>query len=356
MDAASAARRRVDAACRSFRANPAARLTMWKELAALLEHFDLAASLQIIRQGHSEEGTRPYDLIASVAESWIPRVRAPQPFADVIHGAVSERERLIIAVGQDKADLAGILRRMYRAENTMYEVKARWRAAFREPLMLIVASWAMLVGYAYLVLWQLSLYPEKPRGLVLTAYNGCHWLLWWGAWLIPLALALFALSVLWLLRHWHTRGRTACEVLWPFGLYKALHAADFLLAFSILQGVGEDLPASLRAMAKIGGSYLRWQIEAMEPLARTKSIGFSFRQTGRRFPDSLVNALLDVFSRDDPGHFPEHLERVAEQFSADLVLRMEVSRKATILVALAIAGLLQVLITLLMVAISLPTV
>ena len=354
-DPTTVARRREESARRRFRASPAKRLVMWKELSSLLDRFDLTAALEIIHRGHSEDGTRPNDLIASVAEYWIPRLRAPQPFADIVRNAVSEHERLMIAVGQDKTNQAQILARMHHAEKLMYDVKARWRATFREPVGLIVMAWGMLVGYAYMVLWQYGQYPTRPRGYALMANNYADWLFHWGSWMVPAAVVAIALVVARLLKYWLSPSRTAAERYWPFSLYKASAAANFLHALTILQTAGEDLPASLRAMAKTAGPYLRWQIAAIEPIVRSKSIGDAVRATKRWFPDAHVNAQLDVYSRDDPRNFATHLERIADDFTADLIERMESARKATTLMAISVAALLQVVITAFMLAMSLPT-
>ena len=354
VDPAATLRRRVDSARRRFRHNPAARVKMWGQLSALIHRFDLPAPLAIIKQGHSENGARPNNLMAMVAEAWLPMIRSAYPFADVVKGFVSERERMVIAAAQDKPNLAEILAQLHAAETLMFEVKARWRANLREPLGLIVMSWLVVIGYADLILWQVAQTPGRPRGYVLEAQQICHWLFYWGSWLVPLTLILLASGVGYLLSHWLSPSRTVADRFWPFSLYKGLNAADFLLALGILQNAGEDMPSSMRSMASIATPYLRWQIKVIEPILRTKSIGEALRRTGRNFPDAQINALLDIFSRDDVRNFPAHLTRLGDDFSAELRERMEVARKHTNFLSLSFAGLLQVLITALMVAISLP--
>jgi len=354
-DSVTIAQKRADSARRRFKASPASRLKMWGQLASLLKRFDLPTALTIIMEGHSEEGRRRNNLIAMTAETWIPLIRSPQPFADVINGFVSERERLIIAVAQNKTNLAEIMARLHHSEALMHEVKARWRSTLRDPLGLIVMSWIILIGYADLILWQLAQLPDKPRGYALEAQHFCQWLFYQASWQAPLALILIGFAISYLLAHWLSPRRVLADSFWPFSLYKSINAADFLLALGILQSAGEDMPASLRAISTVAGPYLQWQISAIEPILRTKSIGDAVRKSGRRFPDSQINALLDIYSRDDGRNFPSHLARIGEEFSAELRQRMETARKNTNFLALSIAGLLQVLITGLMVAISLPT-
>jgi type II secretory pathway component PulF len=351
-DAATIATRREEIARKRFKASPAMRLVMWRELASLLEQFSLPDALEIIRLGHSENNKRPNDLIAMVAETWIPRIRGNQSLADVTAGAVGDRERLMIAVAENSASFPDVLRRVHHAERILFEVKDRWRASIREPLGLIAWSWAMLVGYAYMVVWQTAQFPTPPRGWAKIAGDLSSGMFYWVSWIVPAIFLSIALSLYLALRFWLSPTRSRWERMWPFSLWKAQHAADFLMALSILTLAGQDVAAALRSMSQTASKYMRWHIDKIEPKARVQDIGQAVADAGDGFPDTLINSLLAVFSQD-PKTFPDHLVRITDEYTDQLVHRMEISRKNTNILALAFAGFLQILNTLLMLASSL---
>jgi type II secretory pathway component PulF len=337
------AQRRALKARQRFRRSPGARLAMWQALATLLDHHDLVESLQIVWEAHSEQGLKPNTLLAMVAESWIPRIRAPEPFADVIKGAVSEREQMIISIGQDRQRLAPILRDLHHSENLLQEIAGRWKGSLRQPFGMIAVSWATVVWVSSIIADQVATLPVRPRGYALTAYHAALWLVHYGSWLLPLIAISVLVTILWSFEHWLGATRTRLDLFWPWSLFKRKEAADFLTALHLLQNAGEDISSSLLAMLRTAPPYLRWQITAIEPLSRKKPLGFALRQTGRRFPDAGVNAVLDVAQRDQPRNFPDHLKRECLTFTEALMRRMEESRQAVELAALLTVGLLQII-------------
>ena len=347
--------RRTEAARKRIRNSPSLRLIIWKNLAVLLKNFPLVTALEIIWRTFSEEGARPNNLIAMVAQSWIEPLRNAQKFSDVIQGAVTDRERLIIAISQDKGNFSQTLVEMYTSEKVLHDIKHRWRVALRDPLVMIVVTWGMLVANAYLTIYQLNLFQIEPDGTLLLALQVSQWIFYTGSWLIPAWFILLAAFVAWLLPNWLHSSRTAFEGLWPFSSYKKMAAANFLNSFTILQASGDSIPSSLMAMYRTAGRYLRWQIEILEPVARTKSIGFAMLKAARRFPDSMVIAQIDIINRNNLRDFPTRLREITDNYTADLIDHLEFIKDVTKNIALGITGLLQLITIVIMLANSLPS-
>ena len=220
---------------------------------------------------------------------------------------------------------------------------------------MIVVTWGMLVANAYLTIYQLNLFQIEPDGTLLLALQVSQWIFYTGSWLIPAWFILLAAFVAWLLPNWLHSSRTAFEGLWPFSSYKKMAAANFLNSFTILQASGDSIPSSLMAMYRTAGRYLRWQIEILEPVARTKSIGFAMLKAARRFPDSMVIAQIDIINRNNPRDFPTRLREITDNYTADLIDHLEFIKDVTKNIALGITGLLQLITIVIMLANSLPS-
>ncbi|HEV2651669.1 MAG TPA: hypothetical protein VGU69_10455 [Rhizomicrobium sp.] len=352
-DEGTVAQKRADLARRRLRAYVTARLTMWDDLSRLLSKFTLAESLEVIRRGHSENGKRPNNAVAMAAETWLPKIRNNQPLSDVIAGAVTDRERLVISVAQLSPNFPQVLQRLHQAESAMGEVKDKWRASIREPLVILALTWAMMTANAYGTIAMMGLYPNGPRGWAAVGLNTSSFIFYWVSWVAPIVVCALVLIYRGLLKHWLSENRVGWEVVWPFSLYKRLHALDFLLALTILALAGKDIPAALRSMRATAPKYLVWQIDAIEPLARDQPLGAAVMAAGRNFPDAQVNALFEIYSTD-PIEFPKRLSDIADDYLAKLLKRIDTNRKVTGFFAILLVGLIQVLTSLLMLAGSIP--
>jgi type II secretory pathway component PulF len=345
--------KRADQARRRLRKSPATRLLLWKNLSALLENHNLVEALEIIAQSFSEDGARPNNLVAMVATAWIIPLRNSQKFSDVIKGGVTDRERLIISVSQDKKTFPQILVDMYTSEKRLHDIKQQWRAAIRDPLVMIIVTWVMLVGNAYMSIYQNRMFDMKPDGYVLMALEASEWIYYTGSWLIPVFSVAIAIGFSVALKYWLHSSRVAFERVFPFSTYKKMVGADFLYSFSILQSSGDSIPASLLAMSRIAAGYLLWQIAAMEPIARTKSIGYTFAKVARRFPDPMANAQISIANERTPLTFPARLKEITHQYSDELIDHLEFVKDVTKNVALGVTGLLQIITLIIMLANSL---
>jgi hypothetical protein len=316
---------------------------MWEALAGLLEEYDLVQSLVFVWSAHSEDGSRPDNLIAMIAEAWIPRVRAPEPFADVVRGAVSPREEMIIAVGQKNNRLHQTLRDLYITEFRRQNVIAHWKGSLFQPASLVFISWATMVAIAVMNANQPAGFLSRPHkwGRLLMSMSS-SFLHWW-SWIVPLLVIIVTLFLKWSLNNWLNESRRRLDHYYPWALVKWAAGADFMNCLLTLTSAGLDSSGALLALGRTAEPYLKWQVAAVEPFTRNKSIGFSLRQTKRHFPDAGLIAILDHAGQLPTEKFRVVLKAETDKYSAEVLKRFEKARAQVYLWALVIFGVLQIL-------------
>jgi type II secretory pathway component PulF len=328
------------------------RLDIWQELAALIRDFDPPNALEIIRRGHSEDGRYPNDPVAVAAESWIMRLREGQKLAEAVQGWCSEKERMLISAGQRQSALAEVLTQLAEQERPLNAVKSKFRNGLPLPFLLGALGWGMTIYFSGYAIEFVSQNPT-PDALALQVLWVTGLIYNWISWALPLAVVFIAVAVWIAVKRWLSEGRVRLERVWPFSLYKAIMAADFLLTYSILKAAGYDESASLKAMRPTASAYLRWQIDALERNSRDRAWGKTLAMSGRRFPDAQINAVMGIFSIDQLA-YPAHLTRISTEWNAKLITRMDNNRDITIAAATAVVAILQGVAGLILSAIAIP--
>jgi hypothetical protein len=351
--------KRIDMARKILRSRANARVTIWSELSVLLRDFNTGTALHLIRDAHSERNAltgqqrRPNDIIAIAADTWSDHVRDGQALADAIQSWASDRECMMVAIGEQAGQLADVLGRMAAAEKTMNRLRAAWIRSLRQPTILIIWGWATVPAYAWFLIYQLGQYPEIHNPWTLLALSIAHALLYWLSWVVPAIAIVAFIALRWITVRWFSPRRPDYEHIWPLSLHKAMAATDFLLALTTLTFAGYSKSRALKAMRVVSPPYLAWQIDALEEHTRSHKWGDALALADRRFPAAQENALMGIFSLN-PATYPQQLDQITAEWIGKIEERLESNRQTTTTIAVIVVGILTVIGSLLVMATALP--
>ena len=331
-----------------------ARVSFWRELAALVEQkFDLAAALDLIRTAYSDGDTRPNEPMALLAGQWAAQLRNNVPFHEVIGTIATDRERMLIQVGVASDQLQLVLERLANFESALAKLRARARSAFTSPITLILWSWGLMVANAYIFIWITTNSHTPIKGLALKMLNFSGSFLHWWSWIIPTVLFLMAGTLLYALPRWLDPRRVSVEHRFPFNIYKAGAGCHFLMALSILVAAKQDFSPALRLMSRTASPYLRWEIDAIEPWTRKLSLSVALVKSGRQFPSARIISLIDIYAKDAK-NFPTRLDAVAREYVDRYEELIQSYQDKISNIALVIGVLLQLVVTGMTAVLGLP--
>lgn len=342
-------------ALRTLRYDVHARVSFWRELAALIEQkFDLAKALDLMRNAYSDADTRPNEPMALLTGHWATQLRNNMPFHDIVAPVASERERMLIQVGVASDRLETVLTKLADYEATLHRLSARGRSSLLSPATLIIWSWGLMVANANLFIWLTNNSHQIPRGLTAKmlhfSESFCHW---W-SWIVPLVVAVLFVALLNSLARWLDPLRTRVEHRWPYNIYKSQAGCEFLMALNILVAAKQDFSPALRLMSRTAGPYLRWQIDAIEPWTRYLALSAALVRSGRHFPSARIISLFDIYAKD-ADNFPARLDLVARDFVARYEEQIQQYQDRISNIALFLGFLLQIVVYGMTATIGLPS-
>jgi type II secretory pathway component PulF len=310
-----------------FRRNHRQRLGLWRSFANLLRGRDPVAVCELIRRANAE-GRNP--TIAAAMTAWRDALRNGKSLELAIIGWCPEAERMLIAAGARTASLPAMITRMAIAREKLNRIRLKTRAGLIQPAILTVIAWATVIGYAQFLRDTAESFADGPNAVRLKCIEAfAGFVIDWLSWGVPAALAAIGAALVWAMIRWRGAGRVIAERVWPFNLYKRIQAADFLLALSALRLAGYSDIRALTAIRVFATPYLRWQLDALQPLARDRRWGKALADAKRQFPSDDFNTLAGIFAEND-ATYPGELQRLTDEWIDELVESMDRQKEAII--------------------------
>lgn len=285
-------------AMRTFSADD--RLTLYEDLAFLLEnHLRMEDAIEALIVSAESPNHPSVFCLKDIKKA----LNQGLSIDKGLSGWIPPQEEMLLSAGVQDGRPAAALRRAIKVTQATGEMKSVFLSTLSYPLLLLVASWVMMVMVDQKFLPRLAtLVPESQ-------WEGA---LWWLALLsrffsqhifvLLLAFVLAVAGILWSLPNLTGEiRRRVLDRLLPWSLYRDIQGVSFLLNFTALMRAQVKTQDALLLIAHRASPWLYERISAvLIQIQQGKHLGLALRDSGYAFPaKKAVNKLVILTGGDN---------------------------------------------------------
>lgn len=317
------------------------RLKLYRKLASLMANrFSLMDALDLLYNGASDNGKKPYEPMAIAIVSWMKILQNGLSFADALKGWAPGRERLMLSTG-DVSNLESALLNLIKVtEGSTKMIR---------PIVGAIAYPSFLMMMSVLILYAIGVYMVPPMqeaapsvrwtGIAADLVGISEWIQKY--WVIAFAaLPAVMIAIYLTIGVWIGKVRVIFDRFPPWSLYKIFIGISWLLAMAALIKGGTPVSSAMAALRRDANPYLRERIDkALRYINNGDNLGQALYKTELEFPDREIISDLAVYSELD--NFEEAIDNLANEWLDESVYVIE--QRASILnmiALLAIGGII----------------
>lgn len=319
------------------RSSDKVRLKLYRKLASLMANrFSLMDALELLYNGASDNGKKPYEPMAIAIVSWMKVLQNGLTFADALKGWAPGRERLMLSTG-DVSNLESALLNLIKVTEGSTKML--------RPIIGAIAYPAFLMMMSVLIIYAIGVYMVPPMqeaapnvrwtGVASDLVVVSEWIqVYW-------AVAFSALPVIMLVIYltigiWTGSIRVLFDRMPPWSLYKIFIGVSWLLAMAALIKGGTPVSSAMNLLRRDANAYLKERIDkALRYINNGDNLGQALYKTETEFPDREIISDLSVYSELD--NFEEAIDNLANEWLDESVYLIE--QRASILNMIALLSI-----------------
>lgn len=314
------------------------RLKIYRKLASLMANrFSLMDGLDLLYNGASDNGKKPFEPMAIAITSWMKTLQNGLTFADALKGWAPGRERLMLSTGDVSNLETALLNLIKVTEGSTKMIR---------PIVGAIAYPAFLAMMSVLILYAIGVYMVPPMqeaapnvkwmGTARSLVNVSEWIqVYW-----PIAFSALPVTMIVIyatIGIWTGKIRVIADKMPPWSLYKIFIGISWLLAMAALIRGGTPVSSAMTALRRDANTYLKERIDkTLRFINNGDNLGQALYKTELEFPDKEIIADLTVYSELD--NFEEAISNLANEWLDESVYLIEQKAEILNMVALLSIG------------------